>query len=205
MDQKQSEALTVAQRIFGEATPILAIRGLRGPRWKRNVAKGSRIGPWLQADYQVLDHTAWMQANPCLYLVAGADSGIRYVGISRNGVKHRWRTSPAYDAETMTRLPRDQLFHSQCWKHIEQEWSSSPDCQFEVRVISAIPLAPLLERLGPPVSAFTALRDDGESLVASVERWLCNRRSTAVARWNSSMAAVRNAARSSRDLDDRLT
>ena len=110
-----------ASAIFNAATPVIRIHGVGGKLWKRNVAKGSRIGPWLQARYEIIDALAWRDRQPCLYLVCGSDSNIRYVGISRNGLKHRWRTSPAFDAETLERLSVNQLFHSQCWKHIEAE------------------------------------------------------------------------------------
>src|SRR5690349_4423657 len=106
----ESKALRFASSINGAASVVLKLRGLGGRRWKRNVAKGARIGPWLEADYEVVDLKEWLSKGACLYLVSGDDGKIRYVGISRNGLKHRWRTSPAYDAETMRRLPQDQLF-----------------------------------------------------------------------------------------------
>ena len=65
-----------------------------------------------------------------------------------------------------------------------------PGSQFEVRVISAEMLLALIERLGPPLSGFSALRGDGEGIVAGVERWLCNNRSTDLARWNVSMTSA---------------
>jgi hypothetical protein len=165
----------------------LRINSLGGRRWKRNVAKGSRIGPWLQADYRVVNEQEWNSRGACLYLVGGRDRNVRYVGISRNGLRHRWRTSPAYDAETMRPLAAKQLFHSQCWKHIERESGGDPAAWFEVRSIRAPLLVPVLEALGPPLSAFAALRDDAEGVVATVERWICNNRSEDVARWNVAM------------------
>lgn len=183
-----NKALRFAGAILAAASVVLKLRGLGGRRWKRDVAKGARIGPWLQAEYEVIDQREWQSKGACLYLVSGSDEKIRYVGISRNGLKHRWRTSPAYDAETMRRLPENQLFHSQCWKHIEAETKANPQARFEVRSIAANPLLRVLESLGPPLSAFVVLRDDGESVVASVERWICNNSSTDLARWNSAMA-----------------
>jgi hypothetical protein len=87
----------------------------------------------------------------------------------------------------MAPLPKKQLFHGQCWKHIEREHTSSPSRTYEVRCINADALLPLLERIGPPLSAFTALRGDGESVVAGVERWLCNYESHELATWNAAM------------------
>lgn len=186
-EYKSQTAFQYARRIFDAATPVLRIHGVGGRRWKRNVAKGCRIGPWLQGQYDVLDQGAWLEKGACLYLVCGDDDLIRYAGISRNGLKHRWRTSPAYDAETMERLPRNQLFHSQCWKHIERESLARPGARFEVRAISAARLLPELARLGGPLAAFLALGDDGEGVVAGVERWLCNHRSPQLVSWNVAM------------------
>lgn len=76
-----------AYEIFRAATPVIRIHGIGGKRWKRNVAKGARIGPWLQAKYDILNNPVWEARNPCLYLVAGGDGVIRYVGISRNRLK----------------------------------------------------------------------------------------------------------------------
>jgi len=182
-----TEPLAYARQIFEAATPVLAIHSLGGTRWKRDVAKGGRIGPWLQAKFDVLDKEAWTARVPCLYLVAGADEHIRYVGISRNRMKDRWRVSPALDAITMSRLPENQLFHSQCWKHIELESAASPGATFTVRCITSVKLLPVLERVGPPLSAFAALRGDGEGIVAGVERWLCNNKSSHLVSWNVAM------------------
>lgn len=184
-----SSALAQAEQIYQAATPVIRIHGIGGRRWKRNVAKGGRIGPWLPANYDILNPSVWSARIPCLYLVAGDDSVIRYVGISRNRMKDRWRESPAYDAETMTLLPKKQLFHSQCWKQIERENTSNPIRTYEVRCINADALLPLLERMEPPLSAFTALRGDGEGVVAGVERWLCNNKSHELVTWNVAMTA----------------
>lgn len=172
--------------IFEAATPVIRIHGIGGKRWKRNVAKGARIGPWLQAKYDILNRQVWEARKPCLYLVAGNDSVLRYVGISRNRMKDRWRVSPAYDPNTMARLPENQLFHSQCWKHIERETSGRSGATYEVRCITGDALLPVLERMGPPLSGFAALRGDGEGIVAAIERWLCN---NALVSWNVAMTA----------------
>lgn len=180
-------AILHAQTIFAAAQPIIRIFGVGGKRWKRNVASGGRVGPWLQGDYSIVNEKVWKEKGACLYLVQGSDGAIRYVGISRNGVKHRWRTSPAYDAETMVQLPKRQLFHSQCWKHIEAECTSRPGSTFEVRSIDAQSLIPLLAKMGAPLAGFLALGSDHEGIVAGVERWICNHSSNQLARWNVAM------------------
>jgi hypothetical protein len=179
----------VANEIYSDATPVLRIDGVGGRRWRRNVAKGSRIGPWLQAQYEVLDRRVWEARLPCLYMVAASDRTIRYVGISRNRMKDRWRESPALDAETRQAWPRKQLFHSQCWKHIEKESVANPSMKYEVRCIDAEKLLCVLERQGPPLSALAALKGDAEGIVAAVERWLCSNKSEHLAAWNVAMTA----------------
>lgn len=130
-------AIAHADEISRASTLVIRIQGIGGRLWKRNVAKGGRIGPWLQAKFEVLNQTVWEAKTQCLDLVIGRDKAIPYVGISRNCLKDRWRASPAYDADTMQRLPENQLFHSQCWKHIERETDANPSATFEPDVPNA--------------------------------------------------------------------
>lgn len=180
-----------AVNIFNLATPVIKIHGVGGKKWKRNIAQNpndARIGPWLQGKYDILDEHTWREKGACLYLVAGSDLKIRYVGISRNGLKHRWRTSPAYDAVTMQKLPQNQIFHSQCWKNIERESISNPNISFEVRCISAEKIIAIHNQLSAQISALVeAFKDDGESIVAGVERWFCNNNSPDFLSWNVAM------------------
>lgn len=177
-----------ALKVFQAATPVIKIHGVGGRQWKRNVAKGARIGPWLQGSYDILDERTWREKGACLYLVAGSDSIIRYVGISRNGLKHRWRTSPAYDAVTMEKLPQNQIFHSQCWKHIESESMANPKITFEVRCISAEKISQINHQLSDQISSLVvAFKNDGEGIVAGIERWFCNGKSTDFLSWNVAM------------------
>lgn len=103
-----------ARKLHLIATPVLKIHGVGGKLWKRNVKSGARIGPWLQGEFEIINEVAWKEKAPCLYMVSTSAESIHYVGISRNRLKDRWRTSPAYDADTMQRLSKDQIFHSQC-------------------------------------------------------------------------------------------
>lgn len=178
-----------AEEIYLTAKPVIVINGVGGRPWKRDVQKGGRIGPWLPGHYEILDEAQWRAPGACLYLVGSSKAGIRYVGISRNGLNHRWRTSPAYDAETMERLERNQLFHSQCWKHIEKECTADPGVTFEVRRIGGNELLRLIENIDSPIAAFAALRDNSESVVAAVERWLCNNSGPTLATWNVAMTS----------------
>lgn len=186
----QKLAIQHVQAIYAAAKPIIKIHGVGGSRWKRNVAKGARIGPWLQGDYSMVNEAVWNEKGVCLYLVQGNDGVVRYVGISRNGVKHRWRLSPAYDALTMAPLAKRQLFHSQCWKRIEDECSQQPGRSFEVRSIDGPSLSALLTLMGPPLSGFTTFGDDHESVVHSVERWICNHKNAQLVQWNVAMTGT---------------
>lgn len=182
-----TQAEEVGAAILAAATPVLKILEVGGRPWKRNVpASDGRHGPWLPASWQILDPTIWRRRIGSLYLVVGNDRTIRYVGISRNRVADRWRLSPALDAETMQPLPTSQLFHSQCWAHLQREGGG-----FEVCCISGDDLVPVLDRLGPPVSGFTALRGDPEGIAAAVERWLCNHQSERLVSWNVAMTSKR--------------
>ena len=95
--------------------------------------------------------------------------------------------SSAFDAQTGLKLPTRQLFHSQCWKHIEAESHSALGMSYDIRAIAANKLKSILEQLDEPLSAFCLLQDYEESLVASIERWLCNRSSPELASWNRAM------------------
>lgn len=177
-----------AIKVLNAATSVIKIHGVGGNSWKRNVQKGSRIGPWLQGRYDILDDKTWREKGACLYLVVGSDSIIRYVGISRNGLKHRWRTSPAYDAITMLKLSQNQIFHSQCWKHIEQESINNPKITFEVKSISADKISSISHLLNDKISSLVnAFEKDGEGIVAAIERWFCNNKSSDFLAWNVAM------------------
>lgn len=185
----------IAQSIYQAATPVLRIRGTGSRQWIRNVpSTDPRYGPWLQADYQVLNERAWTAQGPCLYLVGSSDGGVRYVGISRNGLKHRWRLSPAYDATSRTPLAKRQLFHSQCWRHVERELQENFGRSFEVRRLDAVYLVSHLLKMGGPLAGLAAVQAHGESVLAGVERWLCNHQSADLAVWNKAMTGKRLAA-----------
>lgn len=183
-------AESLAYSIFKSAATVLKIHGIGGKRWRRNVpSTDSRYGPWLQANYSVVNSTLWGAREPCMYLVAGQRDGIiRYVGISRNRMRDRWRESPALDHETGAKI-ENQLFHSQCWKYIESELINKHVTEYEVRCIGGQELRKVLENLGPPLSAFAALGDDYEGIAASIERWMCNNRSHRLVSWNVAMTA----------------
>lgn len=190
VSQERAEQLAI--EIYQASTPVLHIHSIGGQRWRRSVpASDGRYGPWLRAKYTVLDSTVWGERTPCLYLVAGRhDLTIRYVGISRNRMRDRWRESPAIDLESGLKI-ENQLFHSQCWRHLEVELHSLGVAEYEVRCINGHRLRAVIEQLGPPVSCFAALGADAEGIAAAVERWICNNRSSRLVTWNVSMTGKR--------------
>lgn len=178
----------ICNSIFEAATPIIRIKGLESNMWHRDVPQtDGRYGPWKTANYEILDEITWKQLKPCLYLVRAEDGELKYVGISANRLKDRWRVSPAISYANKSKLPVNQLFHSQCWKHIEREFSSNPSVRYEVRCIDGERLSQHLQRLGPPLSGFCTLADDHEGIVAAVERWMCNQSREGLITWNIAM------------------
>lgn len=105
-------------------------------------------------------------------------------------MRDRWRESPAVAHETGAKI-ENQLFHSQCWRHIEREYDADGATEYEVRCINGHELRAILEMVGPPVSGFAALGADAEGIAAAVERWLCNHKSQRLVSWNVAMTGKR--------------
>ncbi len=169
-----SNAQGLANQIFESAVPFLQIQGIHAEnsRWCRKVADGDhRRGPWLCAKYNVIDQTLWDTTSPCLYLVKANDSGLRYVGISKNKLKDRWRLSPAYDVSLSKKLPEKQLFHSQCWKQMENEFATRQGVSYEVRVIFGHKLKALL-LASDDFGELASVAANEHEIVAQVEKWL---------------------------------
>lgn len=174
------------------AIPVLRVTGAGGRQWKRDMADPTdrRVGPWLQANYQVLDHSTWTRVGDCLYfVVAGSDGNLRYVGKSKKQVSERWRMSPALCAETGDLLPSKQLFHSQCMRPMQAEFALSPDAVFEVRTLSAQELRPLVAAAG--LSEICEHPMDSR-FVEELERWMCRAWSQEFVAWNKSGTGRKN-------------
>jgi hypothetical protein len=182
-----SSAVDDARQIFLAATPVIRISGLGDRRWKRDVSKGPQAGgPFLRARYEILDEAAWEALRPYLYLVAGDDHVILYVGISRNRLQDRWHLFTGYDARTGILLVGKQLFHRECWLHFESKNETNNESTYEVRCIDGKGLAQVLHRLGLPLSNIGVFGHSGESVISGVERWMS--RSVELAPWNRSAA-----------------
>ena len=183
-----------ARQLFDFATPVISVTGAGGRRWVRNVARPNdpRRGPWLQGEYEILNPSVWNERRACVYLVAGSDGKLRYVGISKNRLKDRWRTSPALDALTGELLPRKQIFHNACWPQIELELGSRPHSWFEVRVAGAETIVRRAESMkGELAEVIRAHAGDHTRLIDEIESWLCGRQAPDLVPWNS--AKTKNA------------
>ncbi len=164
----------------------LEITGVGEPVWERK-PEGGRRGPWLTGAYRVHDEAAWHLQKPCLYMVV-REGEFRYFGISRQRLKTRWRLSPALDPQDRTRVIGKNIFHSQCWKHLEREMQERPGIPFFVYVIHGSDLIAMLSQHSDlPLSGLLALGNDEEGIVAAAERWFCNRQGVRFADWNSAM------------------
>ena len=186
------------------ATPVIYISKvhLDKPKWCRNVPlSDNRYGPWVDADWELLNEKIWKNREPCMYLVIGSDGNLRYVGISRKRMKDRWRVSPAYNPKTMELLTGKRLFHSQCWVRVEDECSRNPDATFLVKCLTGTELERILETHDMELSGLLTLRGDAEGIAASVERWICNKSGVDIARWNVAMTGRARSLESIRDLE----
>lgn len=175
-----AQVAALATALTREATPVLRISGVEDGAWRRNVARGPRVGPWKRLRYTVLNDSAWRAPGACLYLVVSNRGTIQYAGISLRRLKDRWRLCPAFDAASGQRLPGAQLFHSQCQKHLEQAFGAQSDASFEVRVIYSGRLQELMKMLGFD----TAAAAPGEDVVTTAEKWLRTWRSPGLVPWN---------------------
>lgn len=119
-----------------EDTLALAVTGLRAhpASWYRRVpVTDARYGPWRSVGF--VDYPRWRVRSPCLYLVLGSDGRFRYAGVSINGLKDRWRLSPARDEHGS--MLEHQLFHNRCWPALQDELVTSPSLTFEVHSLFA--------------------------------------------------------------------
>ncbi|RVU30951.1 GIY-YIG nuclease family protein [Neptunomonas marina] len=155
--------------IVAASKPVIQINGFTNNEWYRK-PKGSRKGPWLQAEVEVLDQNLWNKRVPCLYFLANSKGELKYVGISVNRIKDRWRSSPAYDAADNP-LQRNEMFHSQCWPHMCNLKKSGVDEKYVVSVIHDSELVHVLGGLDHEVSALSAMRSDPDIAVIAMEVW----------------------------------
>lgn len=78
----------------------------------------------------------------------------------------------------------------QCWKHIQRESVNKPNLMFEIRSIKAETIIKNQHQFNAEIKGLvSAFASDGESIVASIERWLCNNNGVDFLNWNVAMTA----------------
>ena len=158
-----------ASAIIQVSRPVISINGFNDLEWYRK-PKGSRKGPWLQCRYEVIDEKLWREVKPCLYFLTKDNGDLKYVGISVNKIKDRWRTSPAYDVNEKF-LHRRELFHSQCWPHMCDAKKAGSNDTYVVSIIHDTELVEVLSTINHEISGLSVFKNDPEIAVIAMEVW----------------------------------
>ena len=177
----------IIAHISEQSKPVLELSEVGGREWYRKPKDGRR-GPWLSATYKVLDQAIWLRRTSCIYFVKDGQLNLRYVGISLNGLKDRWRTSPAYALDD-TRLQGDELFHSQCWTKICEHARTVNGGSFYVSVLSGVELIDLLRPLEHKLNHLSVFSEDPEIIVTVLEMWICKHGHDL---WNKALTGGKN-------------
>ena len=133
-------------KITSEANPVIKINSLSENKWFRKPA-GARRGPWYSGEYSFIDKETWGKNSPCIYFVFNDSDDLKYVGISQNKLKDRWRLSPAYSSSLVS-LNRKEIFHSQCWPQICAQYNEGYKGGYLISVVHAIDLPNLMSKIG---------------------------------------------------------
>lgn len=162
-----------AAKIVEASTPVLKIDGFTGDLWYRK-PKDGRKGPWLQGRVEFLNEKRWNTRTPCLYFLLNSSSQMKYVGISVNQLKDRWRMSPAYDLNEVS-LNRGEMFHSQCWPHMCNLENQGIKETYSIVVIDGPELLAVLTDLDHEISALSIMKNDPEIAIIAIEVWFIKR------------------------------
>ena len=106
---------------------------------------------------------------------------LKYVGISVNRIKDRWRSSPAYDVNEVS-LNRNEMFHSQCWPHMCNLKKSGVEEKYVVSVLHDHELIKVLSELNHEVSCLSNFKNDPDIAVIALEVWYIKHMGTQL--WN---------------------
>lgn len=156
------------------AKPVLQINGFSKNYWCRNVKnQDKRKGPWLSANYRVINDKKWNTKGACVYLVINEKSELKYVGKSKNKLKDRWRTSPAFD-QFGNALGRKELFHNQCWPHMCEDSLNGNSESYEVMVLGVPEINDFLNSEELNTVILNVDTSDHALFVQQFENWLIN-------------------------------
>ena len=166
MESKDNE---LALEIITKSRPIIRINNIQNNQWYRK-PEGSRKGPWYEANYDIFDDEMWSLKRCCLYFVKDEKEELKYIGISRNGLKQRWRLSPAFDLNK-NQLQEKKLFHSQCWPPICDEKKRGGNLNYTISVIHDSELFMVLEESYHQLSGLASLKNYPEIVIEAMEKW----------------------------------
>ena len=161
-----------ASAIIQASRTVLNITGFNDSEWYRK-PRGSRKGPWLQGRYEVIDEKLWNEKKPCIYFLTKDNGELKYVGISVNRIKDRWRISPAFD-KNENPLNRHEMFHSQCWPRMCDAKRAGSSDTYVVSVIHGTDLVEVLSTINHEISALSVFKNDPEIAVVAMEVWFIN-------------------------------
>ncbi len=165
----QISSRNCAKAIIQASRPVLNITGFNDSEWYRK-PRDARKGPWLQGRYEIIDEKLWREKRPCLYFLTKDSGELKYVGISVNKIKDRWRTSPAFD-KYENPLNRYEMFHSQCWPHMCKAKRAGSSDSYSVSVIHDTDLVEVLSTINHEISALSIFKNDPEIAVIAMEVW----------------------------------
>ena len=158
-----------ASAIIKVSRPVININGFNDSEWYRK-PKDSRKGPWLQGRYEVIDEKLWRERKPCLYFLTKDNGELKYVGISVNKIKDRWRTSPAFDVNEKP-LNRNEMFHDRCWPHMCDAKKAGSNDTYVVSIIHDTELVEVLSTINHEISGLSVFKNDPEIAVIAMEVW----------------------------------
>lgn len=162
-----------AVEIVNSARPVVRINGFNSNEWYRKPRDG-RKGPWLQGQVEILDSKLWNERCACLYFLLDSRREIKYVGISVNQLKDRWRLSPAYDSNEQP-LNRKEMFHSQCWPHMCRLAREGYKETYSIVLLHDHELLTVLSTLNNEINSLSFMKNDPDIAVIAMEVWFIKR------------------------------
>jgi hypothetical protein len=159
----------IANSIATQATNVINITGLSDDLWFRK-PKGARRGPWNTGVFEFVNEEIWNMSVPCIYFVSDGNQRIRYVGISANRLKDRWRLSPSYDSGLLP-LNRKELFHSQCWPRMCAEYRSGSKDKYMISVLHFADMKEAIEATDPRIISISDFDTNSNNTFEYLESW----------------------------------
>jgi hypothetical protein len=168
MNDSASEG-EILEHVISQAKPVLDIEKIDDQKiWYRK-PEGGRRGPWFSAKFIVSDNERWNKKQACIYFLVDGSSELKYVGISVNRLKDRWRLSPAFDSKIQP-LGEEELFHSQCWSYMCDEKYRLK--KYKLLSLYDFELIQILKDVKHEISALSIFSSDPEIAIIAFEVWI---------------------------------